>query len=592
MKNNSPLVLLACSAAVTLTACVSEIDSAAHTTKTSPTSIPSTVLREEVVSAAEQSDSVRQYMPTKKLELAQSAAERKAKSYGPARSQDLGALQLSSLNATPLVHGPVERIHVDTNEKYQELDNNQLTLAATQPVSTFSIDVDTGAYSNVRRFLQAGSLPPVDAVRIEELLNYFDYHYAGPESSDQPFSVLSELGVTPWNDKTRLLHIGIQGYEVDKNERPAANLVFLMDVSGSMASPNKLGLLKSSIKMMAKGLTAEDSVSMVVYAGASGVVLEPTAGSDIRAINAALDALAAGGSTNGRAGIELAYDMAAKNFKKGGINRVLLATDGDFNVGISDIEKLKALIEKKREAGIALSTLGFGTGNYNDHLMEQLADVGNGAYAYIDTLSEAQKVLVDELGSTLMTIAKDVKIQVEFNPAVVSEYRLIGYVNRKLANEDFNNDKIDAGEIGAGHSVTALYEIAVKGDGGELNTPLRYGKGEKSGDDSGIQGEIAELRLRYKQPDSNTSQLITQIITKRMQSTKQSEQFRFSAAVAAFGQQLRNSKYLGDFSLADTRALAHSAKGEDRFGYRAEFVQLLRLAETLYAGSGFNNKSG
>ncbi len=581
MKNNLIVLSLACSAAVMLTACVSEFDSAAHTPTTSPVTVPEPSKRQKIVLTESDDRLSDGSSDAKKLRKLQS-------------SHDRGAVMQLQSEQMAIWQPPVDRIPTEQREKHQVLDNNKLVLTATQPVSTFSIDVDTGAYSNVRRFLQSGSLPPVNAVRIEELLNYFDYHYAGPESSDQPFSVMSELGVTPWNEKTRLLHIGIQGYELEAEERPAANLVFLMDVSGSMASPNKLGLLKSSIKMMAKGLSAEDSVSMVVYAGASGVVLEPTPGNDTRAINAALDSLAAGGSTHGSAGIELAYQMAAKNFKKEGINRVLLATDGDFNVGISDIEKLKALIEQKREAGIALTTLGFGSGNYNDHLMEQLADVGNGAYAYIDTLSEAQKVLVDELGSTLMTIAKDVKIQVEFNPAVVNEYRLIGYVNRKLANEDFNNDKIDAGEIGAGHSVTALYEVALAGDGGELNTPLRYGSHSKdNGVDAKINGEIAELRLRYKQPDSNTSQLISSVITKDMLTSEHSEQFRFSAAVAAFGQQLRKSKYLGSFSLADTRALAHSAKGEDQFGYRAEFIQLLRLAETLYAGiEGYDNKSG
>ncbi len=587
MNNKSSLVLLACSAVATLTACVSEIDSAAHTPKTSPATVPE--LREEIAESEDMS--MGQHTSANKW------ARSNSELYSMAPSHDQSMLQSLQVPPMPIEQMPNELALIEQQEKYQQLVNNKLVLASSQPVSTFSIDVDTAAYSNVRRFLQSGSLPPVDAVRIEELLNYFDYHYAGPESTEQPFSVMSELGVTPWNEKTRLLHIGIQGYALEKEERPAANLVFLVDVSGSMASPNKLGLLKSSIKMMANGLSAEDSVSMVVYAGASGVVLEPTPGNDTRAINAALDSLAAGGSTHGSAGIELAYQLAAKNFKKEGINRVLLATDGDFNVGISDIDKLKALIEHKREAGIALTTLGFGSGNYNDHLMEQLADVGNGAYAYIDTLSEAQKVLVDELGSTLMTIAKDVKIQVEFNPAVVSEYRLIGYVNRKLANEDFNNDKIDAGEIGAGHSVTALYEVALKGDGGELNTPLRYGKDEKVGVNTEVgtevNGEIAELRLRYKQPGSAISQLISQIITRDTQTSEHSEQFHFSAAVAAFGQQLRNSKYLGNYSFADTRALANSAKGEDRFGYRAEFIQLLRLAETLYAGiEGYDNKSG
>jgi len=570
MKYHSSVLLLSCAAAVSLTACVSETDTAVY--------IPTPVVPE----SAELDDAADARAPAL-LKSKQEAAH-------------VRTLQGTAGSIMPMPDMTVEAYPLPTQntEQYQHLNDNNLVVTSNQAVSTFSIDVDTGAYSNVRRFLNSGSLPPADAVRIEELLNYFDYGYDGPKNLDQPFSVVTELGVTPWNEKTRLLHIGVQGYELDQTQRPAANLVFLVDVSGSMSAPNKLGLLKSSIKMMAKNLTANDSVSIVVYAGASGVALEPTAGDDTRAINAALDALAAGGSTHGSAGIELAYQMAAKNFNKEGINRVLLATDGDFNVGISDIEKLKSLIERKRESGIALSTLGFGMGNYNDHLMEQLADVGNGAYAYIDTLNEAQKVLVDEIDATLLTIAKDVKIQVEFNPSVVSEYRLIGYVNRKLANEDFNNDKVDAGEIGAGHSVTALYEVALVGDGGERNSAKRYGNTTKSKIDAVDKiNEIAELRLRYKEPESNSSQLITQVITKDIQTDSLSNQFKFSAAVAAFGQQLRDGKFIGDYTLADTRKLAHSAKGDDRFGYRAEFIQLLRLAETLYAGiQGSEHKSG
>ena len=335
-------------------------------------------------------------------------------------------------------------------EKYQAQKANGVIRTADLSTSTFSIDVDTGAYANVRRFLQSGNLPPADAVRVEELLNYFSYDYAAPDSLDTPFSITTELSATPWNASTQLLHIGLKGYAVAEQERPQANLVFLIDVSGSMDSPDKLGLLKSSISMLSRQLTAEDTVGIVVYAGASGVVLDPVAGNKFNEVSNALSRLSAGGSTNGQAGIELAYQLASDHFVKDGINRVILATDGDFNVGISDIEKLKTLIKRKRKSGIALTTLGFGTGNYNDHLMEQLADVGNGSYAYIDTMSEARKVLVEELTATLLTIARDVKIQVEFNPAAVSEYRLIGYVNRYLANEDFANDKVDAGEIGAG----------------------------------------------------------------------------------------------------------------------------------------------
>ena len=466
-------------------------------------------------------------------------------------------------------------------EKYQKQNANPVILVADQSTSTFSIDVDTGAYSNVRRFINAGTMPPADAVRIEELLNYFSYDYATPKSTDEPFSIHTELASSPWNDKTRLLHIGLKGYEVDTDNRPPANLVFLLDVSGSMSDANKLGLLKSSIKMMAKDLTETDRVSIVVYAGASGVVMEPTAGNDYRAINSALKKLKAGGSTNGEAGIELAYSMAEKSMSSGSINRIILATDGDFNVGINDIDKLKNLIEKKRKSGIALTTLGFGTGNYNDHLMEQLSNVGNGSYAYIDTLNEARKVLSEELTSTLLTIAKDVKIQIEFNPAQVSEYRLLGYVNRRLANEDFANDKVDAGEIGAGHTVTALYEIALTGEGGEWNTVSRY---KPSTNIEALSDEIAEVRLRFKQPDGNSSQLVTRVVERSSligDLSATSENFRLAAAVAGFGQLLRQSKYLTDFNYSDAAELASNAKGTDRFGYRNEFVQLIDLADSL-----------
>ncbi|MBW2710159.1 MAG: von Willebrand factor type A domain-containing protein, partial [Deltaproteobacteria bacterium] len=339
-------------------------------------------------------------------------------------------------------------------ENYNHFDDNQIMLVAEAPVSTFSIDVDTGAYSNIRRMISAGNLPREDAVRVEELINYFSYDYPVPDSSDVPFSLTTEIGITPWNTDTRLLHIGIKGYDVSAKELPASNLVFLVDVSGSMNSPDKLGLLKSALKLLTKQMRSEDRVSIVVYAGASGIVLEPVAGNQTAKIAQALDVLSAGGSTNGAAGIRSAYQLAEQEFIKGGINRVILATDGDFNVGTVNFEALKDLVEEKRKTGISLTTLGFGTGNYNDHLMEQLADAGNGNYSYIDTLNEAQKVLVDEMSSTLNTIAKDVKIQIEFNPAIVAEYRLVGYENRMLKREDFNNDKIDAGEVGAGHTVT------------------------------------------------------------------------------------------------------------------------------------------
>lgn len=467
------------------------------------------------------------------------------------------------------------------SEQYATLQDNTIVQTSKEPLSTFSIDVDTGAYSNTRRFLQSGTLPPEDSVRVEELLNYFSYQYPDDATPDTPFSVVTELGPAPWNQKTHLLHIGLKGYTPADIDKRAANLVFLIDVSGSMNSANKLGLLKASIGMLVDELDANDTISMVVYAGSSGVVLEPTAGNRRATILRALATLNAGGSTNGAEGIELAYQLAAEHFLPEGVNRVILATDGDFNVGLSDIDELKRLIGKKRESGIALTTLGFGTGNYNDHLMEQLADTGNGQYAYIDTLSEARKVLVDERHATLLTIAQDVKVQVEFNPAQVSEYRLIGYSNRTLNNEDFNNDRVDAGDIGAGHTVTALYEVALQGNQGERISTGRYSKPVNTPAEFG--DEIAQVQLRYKLPDEQDSRLISQIVTteqsERVQDT--SENYRFSASVAAFAQLLRGGQYLEDYDYAQTRELAAGSTGEDRFGYRAEFLSLIDMAASL-----------
>lgn len=467
-------------------------------------------------------------------------------------------------------------------ENYAHYQRNPIQLAAETPVSTFSIDVDTGSYSNVRRILREGRLPAQDAVRIEELVNYFSYDYPRPESTQQPFRVSTEMASTPWNPKTHMLQIGIQGYDIAPGALPPANLVFLIDVSGSMQSPDKLDLLKSALRLLSKRLRPQDKVSIAVYAGASGVVLEPTAGNDSFQIEQALAALSAGGSTNGAAGIRLAYDLAERAFIKDGINRVLLATDGDFNVGTTDFEALIDLVEEKRKTGIALTTLGFGTGNYNDQLMEQLADAGNGNYAYIDSLLEAQKVLVDQVGSTLQTIAKDVKIQIEFNPAVVAEYRLIGYENRMLQREDFNNDQVDAGEIGAGHNVTALYEVALVGSGGTRIDPLRYGNATNNHKTD--QDELALLRLRYKAPNGTTSKLIETPIHKRAITARladTSERFRFSAAVAGFGQQLRGDTYLEQFGYPQILELARNARGNDPFGYRGEFIQLVGLAASL-----------
>lgn len=466
-------------------------------------------------------------------------------------------------------------------ERYASLVDNGITQVSKAPVSTFSIDVDTGAYSNVRRFLNNGQFPPADAVRTEELLNYFDYQYPVAQNNT-PFSISTEIAPSPWHVDRHLVHIGIQAVEPALAAELERNLVFLVDVSGSMQSPDKIELLKTSLKLMSRQLTAQDSIAIVVYAGASGIVLEPTPGNESTIIAAALDRLEAGGGTNGAAGIQLAYALAQQHFKNGGINRVLLATDGDFNVGISDVDELKKLIEQKRKSGISLTTLGFGTGNYNDQLMEQLADAGNGNYAYIDGINEARKVLVDELGSTLQTVAKDVKIQIEFNPAVVSEYRLVGYENRLLATEDFNNDKVDAGEIGAGHTVTALYEISLVGSGGQSIDPLRYGSNSDQNAAAAIIGELAWLKLRYKEPDGVQSKLLERAvrvddIIPDLNST--SATYRFAAAVAGFSQLLRTNESLGDYD--QVVALALTAKGTDDFGYRSEFINLVKTAQVL-----------
>ncbi|UCG74319.1 MAG: VWA domain-containing protein [Chromatiales bacterium] len=464
-------------------------------------------------------------------------------------------------------------------ENYAHLDPNPVRLVSADPVSTFSIDVDTGGYANVRRMLNEGRLPPEDAVRIEELINYFDYAYPVPADSRRPFSITTELAAAPWNADRLLLQIGIKGYEVPAEQRPPANLVFLIDVSGSMNDPRKLPLLKQSMKLLARQLTADDCVSMVVYAGAAGVVLEPTPGDEQAKILAALDRLQAGGSTNGAGGIRAAYQLARQAYLVDGINRILLATDGDLNVGTVDFDSLIDLVEREREGGVSLTTLGFGTGNYNDHLTEQLADAGNGNYAYIDNLNEGRKVLVDQVGSTLQTIAKDVKIQVEFNPAVVAEYRLIGYENRMLRREDFNNDKIDAGEIGAGHTVTALYELTLVDSPARLMDPLRYGSEDRRAQSAA--GEAAFVRLRYKAPDGDVSQLIEQPVRTRNVDANPSAELRFAAAVAAFGQLLRGGDYLGDYQYTDVLALAGQSKGADPHGYRGEFVGLVRLADSL-----------
>ncbi|MGE3691836.1 MAG: von Willebrand factor type A domain-containing protein [Novosphingobium sp.] len=461
------------------------------------------------------------------------------------------------------------------NERYDGKEVSPVKIVRNEPVSTFSVDVDTGAYANMRRFLSQGQLPPRDAVRSEELINYFRYNYAMPESRDAPFSVTTDLAATPWNPETRLLRIGLKGYDLSRSARPAANLVFLLDVSGSMNSPDKLPLVKSALSGLTGELNRRDKVSIVVYAGAAGLVLEPT--NDPQRIRAALDRLSAGGSTAGGAGLQLAYQIARDNFIEGGVNRILLATDGDFNVGVSNTKSLIEMVEHERDSGITLTTLGFGTGNYNEAMMEQIADKGNGNYAYIDSALEARKVLGDQMSSTLFTIAKDVKIQVEFNPAHVSQYRLLGYENRALREEDFDNDKVDAGDIGAGHQVTAIYEIVPVGAKGWIG-PRRYEEPQALVG-SGRAGELAFVRLRYKLPDGKTSRLIERPVAASQMRTamRPTGDFAFATAVAAFGQTLRGDSMMKGFTHAQIVSLA----GRQNDFWRQEFVRLVSLAGSL-----------
>ncbi len=468
---------------------------------------------------------------------------------------------------------PMPTIGQPDTEEFANADANPVHITRDTPVSTFSIDVDTASYAVIRNSLTNGYLPDTEAVRIEEMVNYFPYDYPAPEAGTA-FRPTVSITQTPWNADTQLVQIGIQGAVPDPADRPPLNLVFLIDTSGSMNNPDKLPLLKQSFRLMLGQLRPEDQVAIVTYAGSAGEVLAPTAAGERATILAALDNLNAGGSTAGQAGLQQAYATAAAMAKEGDVNRVILATDGDFNVGLSDPQALKDYIADKRDTGTYLSVLGFGRGNLDDATMQALAQNGNGQAAYIDTLSEAQKVLVDQLGGALFPIANDVKIQVEFNPAQVAEYRLIGYETRALRREDFNNDKVDAGDIGAGHQVTALYEVTPVGSPAQLNDPLRYDAAEVV---AGNGDELGFLRLRYKAPGNDTSELIETPISS---DTAQSGA-GFAAAIAGFGQLLRGSVYLGDWSYTDAIALANASKGDDPFGYRAEAIQLMRLAQSL-----------
>jgi len=483
-------------------------------------------------------------------------------------------VQVSGSRVAP---APVAEVN---RENYQRPDDNPVKATASDPVSTFSVDVDTGSYSNVRKLLEQGSRPPADAVRAEEFINSFRYGHPAPATRDVPFAFHTELAPAPWDSRRQLLMIGIKGYELPRDALPAMNLVFLIDTSGSMYSADKLPLLKKAFAQLVPQLRAQDKVAIVSYAGSAGEVLPPTPGDQHARILAALEQLEAGGSTNGGAGIELAYALARQSFVRGGANRVLLATDGDFNVGTVDQGALETLVADRRASGIALSTLGFGRGNYNDAMAEKLANIGNGNHAYIDSVSQARKVLVEQMGGTLYTIANDVKIQVEFNPARVSEYRLIGYENRVLANEDFANDKVDAGDIGPGHEVTALYEITPVGSGAEQLPARRYAP-PANPVPAGVSGEIAELRLRYKLPGQEQSKLLTRPVLAAEARRTPSQSLQWAAAVAGFADQLRGGERMPAWNWDKVIQSAQGARGVDANGERAQAVQLMRLAQGL-----------
>lgn len=499
-----------------------------------------------------------------------------------ASSPSASPMAMDALEVEHLKAYPGERRAEVNREEYGRITENEFLEASSNPLSTFSIDVDTASYSNVRRFINQGSLPPVEAVRIEEMINYFHYDYPEPEG-EHPFSIAAELAGCPWEPSHRLVHIGLQAKRIQLEEAPANNLVFLIDTSGSMDSPDKLPLLKSAFRLLTNQLRERDRVAIVAYAGSAGLVLPSTPGSDRRPILSAIDELAAGGSTAGGEGIKLAYSVARENFIPSANNRVILATDGDFNVGVSSETELLSLIERERESGVFLSVLGFGTGNIKDSRMELLADKGNGNYAYVDTINEARKVVVTELGSTLNTIAKDVKIQVEFNPVRVQAYRLIGYENRLMRADEFNDDKKDAGELGAGHSVTALYEIIPVGVRARTSSvdQLRY-QSQNPTADAFTSNELMTVKLRYKLPQSDASIMFAKSLTDDGDDLSlASENTRFVSAVAEFGMLLRDSKYKGKSSFEQCLALARDSSGRDSEGYRAEFINLVKRSAEL-----------
>ncbi|MDD9749263.1 vWA domain-containing protein [Escherichia albertii] len=499
---------------------------------------------------------------------------------------DQQALQ-GQLQAAPayesVAKAKATRISNPGTARYQQFDDNPVKQVAQNPLATFSLDVDTGSYANVRRFLNQGQLPPPDAVRVEEMVNYFPSDWvindkqSIPASKPIPFAMRYELAPAPWNEQRTLLKVDILAQDLKSEALPASNLVFLIDTSGSMYSDERLPLIQSSLKLLVKELREQDNISIVTYAGDSRIALPSTSGNHKDEINAAIDSLNARGSTNGGAGLGMAYQQAAKGFIKGGVNRILLATDGDFNVGIDDPKSIESMVKKQRESGVTLSTLGVGRDNYNEAMMVRIADVGNGNYSYIDTLSEAQKVLNSEMHQTLVTVAKDVKAQIEFNPAWVTEYRQIGYEKRQLQAEDFNNDNVDAGDIGAGKHITLLFELTLNGQKAAVDK-LRY-TSEKTPIKSGKEKELAWLKLRWKSPQGKESQLAEFPLVPTINIA--SEDMLFRAAVAAYGQKLRGSEYLNDTSWQQIKQWAQQAKGQDQQGYRAEFIRLVGLAEGL-----------
>lgn len=485
-------------------------------------------------------------------------------------------LAIAAMPAPAMERQPLQQ----NTEKYQKNDVNPVHRVADQAVSTFSIDVDTGSYSNTRRFLNDGRLPPVDAVRAEEMINYFDYQYPQPNSI-HPFSVMTEIVDSPWKENAKLIKIGIQAKDLATKQLPPANLVFLVDVSGSMDAPDKLPLVKQTLRLLTEQLRPQDKVTIITYASGEKLVLEPTSGDQKDKILRVIDALQASGATAGEQAIQLAYQQAEKAMLKNGINRILLATDGDFNVGITDFSTLKGMVAEKRKSGISLTTLGFGTGNYNEQLMEQLADAGDGNYSYIDNKNEAKKVVQRQLSSTLATVAQDVKIQVEFNPATVKEYRLVGYENRMLKQEDFNNDKVDAGDIGAGHNVTAIYEIIPVGQQGWLNDS-RYQIPTKT--NAGNTSEYAFVNVRYKLPNQDKSILLNQPVPAGSKSLSQaSNDTRFAVAVASYAQQLKGGEYNGVMGWDQMIQLAQQSAKPDPYLMREEFVELAKIAKNLSA---------